>query len=103
MGIGERDDQGTNITLADVLFNENLPFYGFQDEKTMCLYRISKRLCDPKTGRISLVRVIEIEKPFGPPSVSPRRETVYLEDHYRDQTEEITLRGLPLDLIKQLP
>ena len=92
MGIGERDDQGTDITLADVLFNENLSFYRFQDEKTMCLYKVSGRRCDSKTGRISLVREIEIEKPFGPPSVSPRRETVYLEDHYHDKTEEIPLR-----------
>lgn len=91
MGIGERDDQATNITLADVLFNENLSFYRFQDVNTLALYRISECRCDPETGRISLVRKIEIEKPFGPPSVSPRKETIYLEDHYRDKTEEIPL------------
>lgn len=84
----EEEKGGT--TLADVLFNDLLSYYRFQDAKTTTPYRVVGRRCDSETGEISLVRRIE-PIPFSPPLNFPREDIVYLKDHYRDLAEEIPL------------
>ena len=95
MGIGEETNDKSSITLADVLFNKNLPYYRFQDTKILALYRVSNRRCDPETGKVSLDVTIEKDHPFAKPLNPPKVETFYLEDHYRDKAEEIPL-GQPV-------
>jgi len=78
--------------LSEALFDELLPYYRFQDSETLSLYRISKCICDPENGEVTLVRSIEYEHPFADPLDPPRiEEIVSLKDHYSDIAEEIPL------------
>ena len=86
-----------NITLADALFNQNLSAHRFQDAKTLALYRVSDKKCNPRTGEISLDIMVEKNHPFSPLLNPPRRETVYFRDHYTDPAEEVPADCRPFD------
>jgi len=87
----------TTVSLGSALFHQNLSAHRFQDAGTLALYRVSDKRCDPKTGEVSLDIIIEKDNPFNPPLNPPRRETVYLRDHYKDRAEEIPLDSKPFD------